>query len=326
MKKATICVLWLLIGAFNGRAQSLSKDGSFALALPTHEGQLSWNAKGFTVVQTSAKSNSGEIGVRATDSSGQFTLLGFLFLFPEQTPLTSAKCRDGVMEPAKKSNPTITIAGTSEMARSDGPPVELVGYVVQGQDGKLVYSVRGFLATGDLCGDLEIYGSDPNVISDPDLKKIWESYRLDPQYVPQFNDVFVYAQTLYQNQLYQAAAPIFEQALSKLTDGRDQITWRRVATDQAGIAYGLAGNIPKARALFDAAIAKDPDYPIYYYNLACADAEEKKLADARAHLQQAFARKANVIQGETMPDPTKDDSFLPYRDNKEFWTFLESLH
>ena len=99
-----------------------------------------------------------------------------------------------------------------------------------------------------------------------------------------------------------------------------------MATDQAGIAYGSAGDIPEARALFNAAIAADPDYPMYYYNLACADAEEKKLADARTHLQQAFARKANVIQGETMPDPAKDDSFLPYRDNKEFWTFVQSLH
>jgi tetratricopeptide (TPR) repeat protein len=326
MKKAAFCGLWLFIGAIAGQAQSLSKDGSFLLALPAHEGQLEWNATGFSVVQTSAKPNSAEIGVRASDGSGQFTLLGFLFLFPEQAPMTSAKCRDGVMEPAKKSNPTITIAGTSEMARSDGPPLELVSYVAQGQEGKLVYSVRGFLAMGDLCGDLEIYGNDVSVINDPNLKKIWESYRLDPQYIPQFSDVFVYAQILYQKHLYQAAAPIFEQALTKLTGGKDQMAWRRVATDQAGMAYGLSGNIPKARSLFDAAIAKDPNYPMYYYNLACADAEEKKLADARVHLQEAFDRKANVIQGETIPDPTKDNSFLPYHGDKEFWTFLESLH
>jgi hypothetical protein len=41
---------------------------------------------------------------------------------------------------------------------------------------------------------------------------------------------------------------------------------------------------------------------------------EKNLAGAKNHLQQAFARKANVIDGEALPDPTKDDSFLPYRD------------
>jgi tetratricopeptide (TPR) repeat protein len=328
MKKIAISVLWLFAGAITGRAQTPVKDGNFTLALPAHQGQLKWNAEGFKIVQTSAKANGAEVGIRANDGSNQFTLLGFLFLFPEQAPMTSAKCRDGVLEPAKKGNPTIKIAASMQMARSDGPPMELVSYVGQGKDGKLVYSIRGFLAIGDICGDLEIYGNDLTVISDPNLKKIWESYRFDPNYSPQFNDLSLYAETLYQNRMYQAAAPAFEQALTKLKDdknNKDQLMWQRVTTDQAGMAYGLAGNIPKARSIFEAAVAKDPDYPMYYYNLACADAEEKKLADARSHLQQAFARKANVIQGETMPDPTKDDSFLPYRDNKEFWTFVENL-
>lgn len=327
MKKIAICLLWLSAGAIPAPAQTPVKDGNFTLALPDHQGQLKWNAEGFAVVQSSAKPNGKEVGVRANDRSSQFTLLAFLFLFPEQAPMTSTKCRDGVLEPAKRSNPTIQIAATTEMARSDGPPLALVSYVGQDKDGKLVYSIRGFLAMGDICGDLEIYGNDVNVITDPNLKKVWESYRFDPDYSPQFNDVFFYGKILYQNHMYQAAAPVFEQALTKLTDnkGEDQLMWQRVTTDQAGMAYGLAGNLPKARAVFESAVAKDPQYPMYYYNLACADAEEKKLADARDHLQQAFARKANVIRGETMPDPTKDDSFLPYRDNKEFWAFVESL-
>jgi hypothetical protein len=326
MNKIAICVIWVFVAVIGTRALSVVSNGNFTLALPTHKGQLNWSTNGFTVRQLSAKPNSAEIGVRASDESNQFTLLGFLFLFPEQAPMTSAKCRDGVMEPMKKSNPTIQVAASSQMTRSNGPPLELVAYVGQGQGGKLVYSIRGFLAVDDLCGDLEIYGNDVSVISDPNFKRIWDSYHLDPQYLPKFNDVFQYAQILYDNHTYQAAAPIFEQALAKLNDVNDQTKWRRVATDQAGMAYGLAGDIPKARALFNGAIAKDPGYPMYYYNLACADAEEKKLADARSHLQQAFARKANVIQGETMPDPTKDDSFLPYRDNKDFWAFVENLH
>ena len=241
--------------------------------------------------------------------------------------MISPKCRDGAIEPLKKSNPTLKMLGTSEMVRSDGSPIELVNYSVQGRDGKLGYSMRGFVATGDICGDLEFYSGAPINTEDPDLKKIWGTYRFDPNYSPQFNDVSLYAEILYQNHMYQAAAPVFEHALTKLKDDKDkdQLMWRRVTTDQAGMAYGLAGNIPKARALFEAAVAKDPEYPMYYYNLASADAEEKKLADARTHLQEAFARKANVIRGETMPDPTKDDSFLPFHDNKEFWTFVESL-
>jgi tetratricopeptide (TPR) repeat protein len=144
-------------------------------------------------------------------------------------------------------------------------------------------------------------------------------------YAPQFNDVFVYAQILYRRSEFKAAASILEQALSMVRDGKDQEAARRIVTDQAGMAYGISGDIPKARAIFEAAIVKDPDYPLYYYNLACADAEEGKLQDARSHLQQAFARKTNLIHGEAIPDPTKDDSFLPYRGNKDFWAFIDSL-
>ncbi len=145
------------------------------------------------------------------------------------------------MEPLKKSNPTLQIAASTQMVRSEGPPLELMAYVSEGQGGKLIYSIRGFLAVDDVCGDLEIYGNDVSVIRDPNLKKMWDSYHLDPQYVPTFNDIFQYAQILYDNHMYQAAAPIFEQALAKLKDVKDQTKWRRVATDQAGIAVRICG-------------------------------------------------------------------------------------
>ena len=164
--------------------------------------------------------------------------------------------------------------------------------------------VRGFVATDDMCGDLEFYSESPISAEDPDLRKIFESYRLDPNYVPQFKDVFFYAQILYRHQMYKEAAPIFEQALSVLPEDNTQQTWRRVTTDQAGMSYGMSGDIPKARALFEAAIAKDPSYPLYYYNLACADAEEKKLADARVHLQDAFAQGKHDSRRET-PGPNQ---------------------
>jgi len=99
-----------------------------------------------------------------------------------------------------------------------------------------------------------------------------------------------------------------------------------VLTDQTGMAYGISGNLEKARSIFEAGVAADPKYPLYYYNLACADAGENKLTAARTHLQQAFAHRADLIPGEEMPDPTTDDSFTPFRGNREFWTFVEGLN
>jgi len=43
------------------------------------------------------------------------------------------------------------------------------------------------------------------------------------------------------------------------------------------------------------------------------------------HLQQAFDRRANVLKGESMPDPTKDDSILKLKKDKAFWAFVLTL-
>jgi tetratricopeptide (TPR) repeat protein len=319
----------LVMAGFPAHAQR-EKDTDFKLTLPDHTGQLRWSADGFRVVQNSAKPNGREVGIRGKDASGRLTFLGFLFLVPEQAPLTSAKCRDGALGVATKRNPLMKITGTSESTPTGGPPIAFVSYTAPSRTNATVYSVRAFVATNDICGDLELYSEKPISAEDADLKKLFASYRFVEEYTPEFDDIFTYAQVLFQAHQYKEAAPLFEAALAKLgATGRSSLpsakAARRVATDQAGMSYGMSGQIAKARALFEKAVAQDPDYPLYYYNLACADAEEKKLADARRHLQEAFARKANLISGEAMPDPTKDDSFLPYRNDKDFWTFVKGL-
>ena len=123
-------------------------------------------------------------------------------------------------------------------------------------------------------------------------------------------------------------APFFDAALKTMPAGTSDpevVKARRVATDQIVIALGMSGKVQQARAYAERAIKSDPEYPLNYYNLACADAEEGKVSEAKIHLQQAFDRKANVIAGETMPDPSKDDSILKLKNNKEFWEFVEGL-
>jgi tetratricopeptide (TPR) repeat protein len=103
------------------------------------------------------------------------------------------------------------------------------------------------------------------------------------------------------------------------------LTPRRIATDQLVMSLGMSGDLKDSRAVAEMAIASDPDYPINYYNLACADAEQGDVTDAKLHLQQAFERRANVLKSEAMPDPTKDDSILKLKKDKVFWTFVLAL-
>jgi hypothetical protein len=327
MLRTNLVLALVAVTCLSTVSHSASSDDSFKLALVDHAGQLSWSAEGFKIIESSAKPGGREIGIRGQNQSGGLTFLGFLFQFPEKAPLTSPKCLDGVVGPEKKSNASLKIVGTEEISQPGNLPVSLVSYTSKGEGGKTLYTVRGFVANGDICGDLEIYSYMPLSLQDSNLKKIFSSYQLDEKYAPQFRDVLLYAEILYGHHMYGPAAPVFEKALAKLNEdpGPNTKTMRRATTDQAGMSYGMSGNIPKARAIFEKAVAVDPDYPLYYYNLACADAEEKNLSGAKKHLQEAFDRKANVIPGESMPDPAQDDSFLPYRNNKEFWTFVEGL-
>lgn len=304
-------------------------NGDYRLALPDHKGKLTWSIDGFTIVENSAKSNGREIGVRGRDASGQVTFLGFLFLAPESAPLTSAKCRDAALAQEKKTDATLKIVRTFESPRPGGLPIALVVHTTANRDGSTMYRVRGFTATDDICGDLEFYSSKPISEEDAALKKTFASYRLDTNYTPQFSDVAMYAQVQYLHHDYRAAAPMFEKGLTMVplsgAPFKSATVARRVMRDQAGMSYGISGDLAKARSIFEKGVVDDPSYPLNYYNLACADAGEKKLLDARLHLQQAFDRKANVNPGEPMPIPTEDESFLPYKDNREFWTFLQGL-
>jgi hypothetical protein len=74
--------------------------------------------------------------------------------------------------------------------------------------------VRGFVATGDICGDLEIYSYAPLSSKDSALKKIFSSFRLDEKYVSKFTDLFLYAQILYRHNMYGPAGPVYEKRWS----------------------------------------------------------------------------------------------------------------
>src|SRR5271154_5230434 len=130
MKKVGIVLVAAVALRFFAAAQ-IATGADFKLALPEHRGQLSWSAEGFRVIQSSAKPEGREIGIRGQDQSGRLTFLGFLFLVPEQAPLTSAKCRDGALEPMKKGNPRLAIE-TSDKAALNGPSIAMARYAALG--------------------------------------------------------------------------------------------------------------------------------------------------------------------------------------------------
>jgi tetratricopeptide (TPR) repeat protein len=130
----------------------------------------------------------------------------------------------------------------------------------------------------------------------------------------------------YVQQDYKDAIGAYAQALEleKANPTLGKPLWY-VLIDNLGMSYGIMGDLQKAKETFDYGVSKDPTYPLFYYNLACAYAEMNDAGSATAYLKKAFEHKANTLPGESMPDPRTDDSFKGLMKNEDFRILAESL-
>jgi hypothetical protein len=65
-------------------------------------------------------------------------------------------------------------------------------------------------------------------------------------------------------------------------------------------------------------LSKDPEYPMFYFLMADTVAERNDLENTLKFLRLALKFRANVIAGEKLPDPLRDDSFKRFAGNAEF--------
>jgi tetratricopeptide (TPR) repeat protein len=91
------------------------------------------------------------------------------------------------------------------------------------------------------------------------------------------------------------------------------------------MSYGITGNLKKAKATFEYGLSKDPDYPMFHYNMACTYAEMNDEDQAIVYLRSAFKNKENMIVGEAMPDPASDNSFARFMKNEKFLKALKEI-
>jgi len=145
------------------------------------------------------------------------------------------------------------------------------------------------------------------------------SLSLNRSFQPVAFDFWLPGMMLFRGKDYPAAIAWLTQALKwdarEPSLSRDQ---RLAAIDNLGMAYGICGMLPKAREVFTTAIAELPEYPMFYYNLACTEAEDGNLDAALKNLRLTLEHKGNMIPGEKLPDPAKDDSFKKYADDPRF--------
>ena len=126
---------------------------------------------------------------------------------------------------------------------------------------------------------------------------------------------------------FKKAIPPYQRAfdLEKEHATLDKTLWK-VLVDNLGMSYGITGNLKKAKEIFEYGISKVPDYPMFYYNMACTYGEMKDMDKAIEYLRLAFARRENMIEGEHIPDPASDSSFERFMKEQRFLDALKEIN
>ncbi len=251
-------------------------------------------------------------------------------LFENKSGTPGAKgCREDAISPMiKNGGKRITERLDGQDKLEDGTEVATTSYLLtvgpdQGSKGRQ-RSLFAFVGDSATCAEMHISSVVDTPAQRTNMKGMLKEFTPSLTYQPVARDYFVLGQLLSKN-APKLAVPYFRASLDKLPTDGGYLTARRVTTDQLVMALGISGDPKGSRDVAEKAASTDPDYPINFYNLACADAEAGDAAGAKKHLQEAFDRRKNVVAGEKMPDPSLDDSIRKLQKDTDFWTFVESL-
>ena len=240
---------------------------------------------------------------------------------------TARGCRKDAIDPIVARDANLISKRLDGDIKGEGKTLATTSYLMDmspNAPGHFLHNLFGFDGTDKTCAEIHISTTRETPDPEQGMKAALADFDYDLGYKPEALDYFRMASYLF-NKTPGLAAPYYKASLDAMPKGENFTTPRRVATDQLVMALGMSGDVKASRAVAESAIKADPDYPINYYNLACADAEQGDAAQAKIHLQQAFDRRSNRLKGSSMPDPTKDDSILKLKSDKAFWDWVQTL-
>jgi len=255
-----------------------------------------------------------------------------IILFPNETGQpTSESCRDAVIRPVLDhlgGSATVVDQKKDMRTGNNGLQLALESYRIEkvGDISLQQQNEFGFYGDKSTCAEVHLSKARYTNADAAQIENALKLFKFEPGYEPTAHDYSLLGTVYFSGTHNSAAAAVYYQrAFDTLPPTPENLNTRRVITDQLAMSYGISGDIDRSRKVNEAAIARDPDYPLYYYNLACADAEKGNADAAREHLQQAFDRRHNTLPHEQFPDPSSDDSLAKLKDNAQFWDLVTRI-
>lgn len=328
MKTAYLALILLCIAA----SAQQSGTGEVHMTIPGVSGALDLNV-GPTTWETRVRDDGIETQMRSMDRPDHVAISAFLQKV--DFAASADKCRDEWWSGTEKGYKSHNIKMEHMAKTSDGTMARVEFFVPEFQGQKVKQqSLHAYLGSGNLCAEIHL----SKVGFSPDDQKLFEAVlitaRLQPgdsAAAPASHDKtsFDYAaegSKFYLLKDYRAAIRSYQKAvdLEKQKRSLNQLQFR-VLVDNLGIAYGITGDIDHSMETLKYGISQDPEYPMFYYNMACGYGELGKMDESLEQLRLVYKYKANMIAGEVLPDPLHDSSFEKFVNDKKFLDSLRQI-
>ena len=300
--------------------------------LPGKAWALELDATGFTTRDNEIQPDGGRYYLA---ENAQTRIIVSVLLETSKEPAQPGDCKKALEEKAKR-NAAMASTHLRGVEYRESGELQILEFVLPQLDGvpKNQKNIFACLIKDDVVVDIHISKLFFKPADQPLFDALLQSLHFVPREdsekpVPAGNSTVLFqegSRYFLAHQYREAIAP-YQQALEieKSTPTLNKNLWR-VLVDNLSISYGITGDLARARDTLNFGLSKDPDYPNFYYNLACVSADKGDPFGAEKNLKLAFERRENVIPGETFPDARVDDSFQKFMLQKEFRQFLNSLY
>lgn len=324
------CLLFLGIGA--AEAQDAPATATSDIWLPGKAWALELDGTGFTARDNEIQPDGRRYFLA---ENAKTRMVVSVFLEAAKAPAQPEDCKHSLEEKAK-SNAALASAKLKGVDYRASGDLQILEFTLPEFDGvpKNQKNIFGCLIKDDVFVDIHISKLFFKTADQPLFDALLQSIHIvsreaSDTVVPAGNSMLLFregSRYFIAHQYREAIGP-YRQALEieKSTPTLAKNLWR-VLIDNLSIAYGITGDLTRARETLNYGVSKDPDYPLFYYNLACISAERGAVSEAEKNLTFAFERRGNVIPGETFPDARADDSFQKLLLQKDFRQFLNSLY
>ncbi len=293
---------------------------------------VEYNVNGFKGVNFTHDDNSVMVQY---NKEKPFFMSVIVSLMKDAKSASVENCRDAFYDFLKTDTPNINV--TKGMFQK----MPTLSYIIKTYEGETVNMkyTHAFIFKNHICGSIVAAKEDYKQADEKYLTDILKSFKIKAG-KPKLDltdvkakkdktakDYYLIGSDYYRNDDWGSAIKNYRQAynIDKKTGELDYVSWT-ILTDNLGMAYGLNGDLDKSITLYKEAIQINPEYPMFFYNIACTYAEKGNELKAIDNLNKAYFYRKNMLPGEKyLPDPFTDNSFRNMLKNKDFLKIAELI-